>query len=134
MLLSIPGKVFCSILPRWLWDDVDQNLHEEQAGFRKEDPVLSWENLRLENDYWKSIYCNHSSNIKQKILIYALTIKNYLEVTNQFTKQLQSVIKETYTWEVRSHQKDTRTVMLPVELAKAFGVLCLNYIWRNLSI
>ena len=34
-LLSIPGKVFCSILLNRLRDAVDQNLRQEQAGFRK---------------------------------------------------------------------------------------------------
>lgn len=34
-LLSIPGKVFCSVLLQRLKDEVDNILREEQAGFRK---------------------------------------------------------------------------------------------------
>jgi len=34
ILLSVPGKVFCSMLFNRLKTHVDQRLHEEQAGFR----------------------------------------------------------------------------------------------------
>ncbi len=34
-LLSIPGKVFCSVLLNRLREHVDSRLREEQAGFRK---------------------------------------------------------------------------------------------------
>ena len=34
-LLSIPGKVFCSVLLQRLKEEVDNILREEQAGFRK---------------------------------------------------------------------------------------------------
>ena len=34
-LLSIPGKVFCTILLHRLHDSVEATLHDEQAGFRR---------------------------------------------------------------------------------------------------
>ena len=57
-LLSVPGKIFCSILLNRIRSDVDHKLREEQAGFRPGrsciDKIFALRNILEQSNKWQS--------------------------------------------------------------------------------
>ena len=64
-LLSVPSKIFCKIIIKWLSTAVDKVLRKEQAGFRKGrggiDHIFTLGNIIKQCTEWQSINFVQSS-------------------------------------------------------------------------